>query len=78
MKKVTHIRIANVIMYSTDEKKRYRIIKNPSIWTQIYYLTFEYSAVKKGTFLTSHSKMLAIKIREANIKGKVPYIRYAN
>lgn len=28
------------IMYSTDEKKRYRIIKNPSIWTQIYYLTF--------------------------------------
>jgi hypothetical protein len=34
------IRIANVIMYSSDEKKRYRIIKNPSILTQIYYLTF--------------------------------------
>ena len=30
--------------------------------------TFEYSAVKKGTFLTSHSKMLAI-IQ----KGKVPF-----
>ncbi len=35
--------------------------------------TYEYGAVKKGTFLTTHSKMLAI-IQ----KGKVPYIRYAN
>ena len=28
------------IMYSMDLKKRYRIIKNPSKWTQIYYLSF--------------------------------------
>ena len=28
------------IIYSIDKKKRYRIIKNPSFWTKLYYLTF--------------------------------------
>ncbi len=28
------------IIYTHDEKNRYRIIKNPSLFTQIYYFTF--------------------------------------
>ena len=28
------------IIHAYDGVTRYRIIKNPSIWTQIYYLTF--------------------------------------
>ena len=28
------------IMYDYKKKNRYRIIRNPSIWTQLYYLTF--------------------------------------
>ncbi len=28
------------IIYSHDNSVRYRIIKNPSKWIQIYYLTF--------------------------------------
>ncbi len=29
------------IIYSIDKKKRYRIIKNPSFWTKLYYFTFD-------------------------------------
>ncbi len=28
------------IIYTHDKKTRYRIIKNPSIWTKIYYFSF--------------------------------------
>lgn len=34
------------IIYTHDKKARYRIIKNPSKLTQIYYLTFTDSSNK--------------------------------
>lgn len=36
------------IIYTHDEKTRYRIIRNPSLFTQIYYWTFvDKSSIEK-------------------------------
>jgi hypothetical protein len=46
----------------------FAIIRVANITTEGYNNTYEYGAVKKVPFLTSHSKMLAI-----IEKGKVPF-----